>query len=199
MSQRLAPVALAALRARLVLIGGVSRSGKSHAAQVLKELVGNRGRTAHVLSLDSWLRPSTERVEGAGVLSRFDVTKAVNDIGRVVDSTVRTRFSTSIYDRAARAMHPTVVELSVAADDIIIIEGVPALLIEPLRALAQVTVHLEVPETERVARLKADYRWRGYSEQSIDELIALRAKDENVPVNAAGELADYAITSESER
>jgi histidinol-phosphate phosphatase family protein len=199
MSQRLAPVALAALRARLVLIGGVSRSGKSHAAQVLKELVGNRGRTAHVLSLDSWLRPSTERVEGAGVLSRFDVAKAVNDIGRVVDSTVRTRFSTSIYDRAARAMHPTVVELSVAADDIIIIEGVPALLIEPLRALAQVTVHLEVPETERVARLKADYRWRGYSEQSIDELMALRAKDENVLVNAAGELADYAITSESER
>jgi histidinol-phosphate phosphatase family protein len=199
MSQRLAPVALAALRARLVLIGGVSRSGKSHAAQVLKELVGNRGRTAHVLSLDSWLRPSTERVEGAGVLSRFDVTKAVNDIGRVVDSTVRTRFSTSIYDRATRAMHPTVVELSVAADDIIIIEGVPALLIEPLRALAQVTVHLEVPETERVARLKADYRWRGYSEQSIDELMALRAKDENVPVNAAGELADYAISSESDR
>ena len=87
----------------------------------------------------------------------------------------------------------------VAADDIIIIEGVPALLIEPLRALAQVTVHLEVPETERVARLKADYRWRGYSEQSIDELMTLRAKDENVTVNAVRELADYAISSESER
>ncbi len=199
MSQRLAPVALAALRARLVLVGGLSRSGKSRAAQVLKELLGNLGRTAHVVSLDSWLKPTSERAEGAGVLSRFYVAEAVSTVRRVVESVVRSRLLTTVYDRPARTMHPTPVEFSVAAEDTLIVEGVPALLVEPLRALAQVTVYLEVQEMERVARLKADYRWRGYSEQSIDQLLALREKDEMVAVIAAGKLADFVISSELEQ
>jgi len=74
---------------------------------------------------------------------------------------------------------------------------VPALLVEPLRTLAQLSVYLEVEEAERVSRLKADYRWRGYSEESIDELLALRAIDETGVVSAARRLADFVITSES--
>ena len=199
MSRRLAPVALAALRARLVLIGGLSRSGKSHAAQVLKELLEDLGRAAHIVALDSWLKPTKERAEGAGVLSRFDIAEAIDTVSRVAKSTVRARFSTTVYDRAARAMHPTPVDFSVAANDILIVEGVPALLVEPLRSLAQITVYLQVPEIERVARLKADYRWRGYSESAIDELLARRAIDETVAVIAAGKLADFLISSELER
>ena len=197
MSQRLAPVALAAKDARLILIGGLSRSGKSQAAQVLKELLANLERTAHVVSLDSWLKPVGERAEGVGVLSRFHVVEAASSLTRVIESKARTRLSTTVYDRATRTMHPSPLDFSVAAEDALIVEGVPALLVEPLRTLAQLSVYLEVEEAERVSRLKADYRWRGYSEQSLDQLLALRAIDETGVVSAARRLADFVITSES--
>ena len=73
MVRRMAPVAAAALRARMVVIGGLARTGKSSAAQVLREILADLGRTAHVFPLDSWLKPAAERTEGTGVASRYDL------------------------------------------------------------------------------------------------------------------------------
>ena len=76
--------------------------------------------------------------------------------------------------------------VSIGPDDLIILEGVPALAHSHLAKLAGVRVHVEMPETERIARLRADYRWRGESDAAVDALIASRAADECEPVQKAG-------------
>jgi uridine kinase len=198
MCQRLAFVASAALVGRLVLVGGLARSGKSRAAQVLKELLAAFGRTAHVLSLDSWLKPAGERTEGAGVLSRFDVDSAVAALAPVVASTVRCNLSVPVYDRSTRRQHLRPITMSVGADDVLIVEGVPALLIPALGTMAALKVHLDVPEADRVDRLRADYGWRGYAEPSVEALLESRSRDETVPILEAAKLADFVVSSRSE-
>lgn len=194
-SRRLAPVAAAALEARLVLVGGLARSGKSSAAQVLKEVMAAFGRRAHVLPLDSWLKPPRERAEGTGVRSRFDTARAVAALQPIIASADRQMLELPIYDRARRTMYDHQLHLSIGPDDLLIVEGVPALLIGDLCEVADVRVHVEMPESARIARLRADYRWRGESDAAVDALLASRALDESASVEKARAHADFVVSA----
>jgi uridine kinase len=90
-------------------------------------------------------------------------------------------------------MYDLPVPLSIAPDDVLIVEGVPALLSDRLAALAQVRVHVEAPEAQRIARLWNDYAWRGETEADVDRLIASRAADETETVNRARAAADFVV------
>ncbi|MGH9257603.1 MAG: HAD-IIIA family hydrolase [Vicinamibacterales bacterium] len=193
--RRTAPVAVAALGARVVLIGGLARSGKSFVAQVLKEQVQAFGRTAHVLPLDSWLKPHGERAEGTGVTTRFDIDRLVGTVGPMVASSDRHVLELPIYDRARRTMYDHPVHVSIGPDDLIIVEGVPALIDPYLSKLAGIRVHVEVPEPDRMARLRADYRWRGETDAAVDALLASRAVDESEPVRKARDHANVIVTA----
>ena len=85
--------------------------------------------------------------------------------------------------------------MSIGPDDLIIVEGVPALLHSHLMKLPAVRVHVEMPEPERIARLRADYRWRGGTDQAVDALLASRAVDESEPVQDARRHADFTVTA----
>lgn len=196
MRRRLAPVALACARdVRLVLVGGLARSGKSGAAQVLKELLAALGVTAYVVSLDAWLLAPGARSEGVGVLRRYDMEGATKAIGAAARSPIRTVLTTPVYDRKLRAMHRCPIRHSIGQDSVVIVEGVTALLWPPLRQLAQVGVYIDAPETERLRRLHADYAWRGMPPQAVERLLASRAVDEHDEVTASRTLADYVVLS----
>lgn len=192
-TRQTAPIAAAALGARILLIGGLARSGKSSVAQVLKESVQAFGRTAHVLSFDSWLKPLGERAEGRGVMARFDVDRLATTISPLLGSARFHSIEVPIYDRARRSMYDCWAQVSIGPDDLIILEGVPALAHPHLVKLAGVRVHVEMPEAERIARLRADYRWRGESDAAVDALIASRAADECEPVQKASTHADFTV------
>lgn len=194
LSRRLAPAALACLGARLVLVGGLARSGKSSAAQVLKELMTGFGRTAHVLPLDSWLKPAAERAEGGGVASRFDLEAALAVIRPLVAASNRTTLLLPVYDRARRVLLPNQLYCSVAPDDLLIVEGVAALVSRELAGLADVRVHLDMPEPQRTGLLRADYRWRGET-GAVEALLASRAADETPAVREAGRRADFLVAA----
>ena len=191
--RRLAPAALACLDARLALVGGLARSGKSSAAQVLTELMAAFGRVAHVLPLDSWLKPATLREEGAGVAARFDLEGARATIEPLVAATGPMMLRLPVYDRARRQQRPDQIEITVGPGDLLIVEGVPALLDAALVRLAGVRVYIEMPEPERIARLRADYRWRGDTDEIVDGLLASRARDESGPVAASRASADFVV------
>lgn len=193
LSRRMAPVAVAALEARLVLVGGLARAGKSSAAQVLKDLMAAFGRTAHVLPLDSWLKPTTGRAEGTGVAARFDLEAALAVIRPLVGATDRVELQLPVYDRARRAHLPPELPVSIAPEDLVIVEGVPALLAEELVRLAEIRVYLEMPEPERIAHLRADYRWRGETDAKVDALLASRARDESGPVQQSRTRATFVV------
>ena len=55
-----------------------------------------------------------------------------------------------------------------------------------------------MPEAARVARLRADYQWRGESEAAVDALIGSRAKDETAPVQDARARADFIVDAWTE-
>lgn len=193
LTRRMEPVAAASSHARLIAIGGLARSGKSSAAQVLKETLGARGRTAHVIALDSWIKPVDQRSEGSGVTTRYDVGEMLATIAPLVSSSEPATLDLSVYDRLNRAMYRLRRHMVVNPDDALILEGVPALLVDEIVALADVRVHMEMPEAERVSRLRADYRWRGTADDRVDALIASRAIDESEPVERARSRADFVI------
>lgn len=194
-SRRTAPIAVAALDARLLLIGGLARSGKSFVAQVLKETMQTFGRTTHVLPLDSWLKPQAERAEGKGVKTRFDVDRLMAAIQPILGSDRRHTLELPIYDRARRAMYDRAMQLSIGPEDLIIVEGVPALIHDDLVASADLRVHVDMPEAKRIANLRADYRWRGEADESVDAVIASRAIDESESVLDARGRADFTVTA----
>jgi len=196
MRRRLAPVALACMSGvRLVLVGGLARSGKSACAQGLKESLAEWGTTAHVIPLDAWLKPLAERGEGGGVLQRYDIAAARDTLAGIARSTSRVTLETPVYDRRQRGMHRHALRHSIGASDVLIVEGVPALLDAPLRDSAQLRVFVEAPEEERIARLRADYAWRGVAPHDVNTLLASRAIDEHGDVAASRAHAELIVSS----
>lgn len=192
---RMAPVVTAAAGARMVVIGGLARAGKSSAAQVLKEAISGLGRTAHVIAIDSWLKPVARRSEATGVAARYDVEDMLATVAPLVSHPKRMALELPVYDRANRTMYERRRHLQVDPEDLLIVEGVPALLVDGLVALADVPVHVEMPESARVSGLRADYRWRGTPDAAVDALLESRAIDESEPVNHAKARADFVISA----
>jgi len=195
LSRNLMPIALEAIRGcRLVLIGGLARSGKSYAAQILKELLHVLGRQAHVISLDGWLKPKCERTEGSGVLERFDIKTVGSTIASVMRANTRVVFSEPLYDRSASNAPRQHVPHSIGPDDIMILEGVPALLMDDLLDLPRVIkIYMNVARETRELRLKQDYAWRGTVGEELKTLLAHREVDETPIVERSKNCADFII------
>jgi uridine kinase len=197
--RRLASTAVRVLDGRrVVLIGGLARSGKSSAAQVLKELLAMYGKSAHVLSLDGWLKPTSRRDEGTGVLDRYDMEAAARQLGELANATQRTEFNEPVYDRATRGLAARPERHSVGADDVLIVEGVPAVHLPTLTTASRtLRLYIDTSEKTRLQRLKGDYAWRGYSDEKVDDILESRAQDETVVISQSAGNADYVIDWES--
>lgn len=191
---RLFPFVANHLEDRLILIGGLSRSGKSSVAQVLKELFRASGRIAHVLSLDSWLLPAQIRQEGIGVLSRYDTSAIIGYLESFLHRPTRCRVHLPIYDPISRTPSITAPVYSIGPGDLVILEGVPALAIPELLAMASSRLFVECPESERLARLYKDYQWRGLSRDQFESLMNSRSADENHVVEMSATYADACIS-----
>lgn len=192
MLSTLLPVVPAALGARVVLIGGPARAGKTSAAQGLREHLQALGRSAHVISLDSWLRPVEQRPEGGGVLPRYDLDTACEAIDELRHAEVRLDRRLPVYDRDARSAVPGPY-VSVGPRDILIVEGVPALMDKRLLGLADLRLFIDVDDVQRRERLAVDYARRGGDPAALRERLAAREQDEVPAVRASAAHADFKI------
>jgi histidinol-phosphate phosphatase family protein len=201
LSRRLAPIAVEATRSiRLVLIGGLARAGKSYAAQVLKELLNALEYQAHVISLDGWLKPKSERMEGLGVCERYDLASASAAISSALCSKSRFVLSEKLYDRSGRNVDSQSIDHSIGPNDVIILEGVPALLMEDLISLPKVmTVYIDITSDLRGVRLKQDYAWRDISAEQQLGILNSRNFDEVPIVEKSRIVADFIIEAPQER
>lgn len=144
--RQMAPVAVAAATARLVTIGGEAGTDQSSVAHVLKESMAANGRTAHVVPLDSWVASSAQSAEATDVTARYDVESMLTTITQLAGQTGPTPVDLAVYDHAARATHQRRRHLLIDPTDLLIIEG-PAPLVDRLKELAEVSVHVEMPGT----------------------------------------------------
>lgn len=162
---------------RLILIGGPSRAGKSSVAQVLKEIMSLTGRKTHIISLDGWLLPANERLEGVGVMNRYDINAASDLLIPIINSKDRRWISIPIHERKTRQIMKKYA-CSIGPDDFIIIEGVPALIGDHFLGHANVKIYVDVADMIRLERLRSEYKWRGESDEEIQNRITSRDYDE---------------------
>ena len=189
---KLMPLIPAAENARLIVIGGPSRVGKTSIANVLAELIGLVGKRVHVLPLDGWLKASAQRQEGVGVLSRYHIDEIIDLVNQIRSAFGRFEIKYTQYDRKLREVknHKTV---SIGPSDIVIIEGVPALLEDRILNSANLRIYVDIDDQRRMKRLRAEYIWREVSDEILRQKINSREKDEVILVKQSAHKADYQI------
>jgi histidinol-phosphate phosphatase family protein len=172
----------------IVLIGGLARSGKSTLASALALLLRQSSQSALVVSLDNWLKSAAARVPG--LLGRYDMASAEEAVSKLV---ARRSVVCPAYDPMTRSSHPEHIRLDAGPDDVLIVEGCPALLSDRLRAIATLTVYVECSEERRRERFVSEYRRRGMAADAIEALYASREMDEHTVIRESANVADCLI------
>lgn len=190
LEQRARAVAAAIAPGETVLIGGAARSGKSSLASAIRYALRDRGRNAVVVPLDGWLLK--EEARGPGVLGRYDIAGIEEAIRALLDR--RATIPIAQYDPLTRTSIPTGQALSVAPDDIVIVEGVPALMSPTLRDRAPHRLFVTCSDAERRRRFDRDYAWRGLDHRQTAHLYEERNEDELPLVRRS---ADFATATHS--
>ena len=175
-----------------LLIGGLGRAGKSSWASIFREALRDRGLGAVVLPLDAWLLPGDSRAPD-GVLGRFDVPAIDGLAARLGTRSEVLEVPIPGYDRLSRQVFDTGEVVRVQPDDVAIVEGVPALALESLRATAAARFYVDCPEEVHRRRFWREYRWRGLAEEEIAALYAGRERDEHPLIAASAAFADRQI------
>ena len=189
---KLMPIVLDAVNPRLILVGGASRSGKSTAANVLAELFGLIGIKAHILPMDGWLKAAEDRLEGAGILNRYELDVLIDEARKVAINSDRFSIEYTRYDSKTKKIQ-ALKSSSVGPLDVVILEGVPALLDDRLIDLANLSIYIDVEDSIRMQRLRAEYIWREESEEAFMQKINSREQDEVYFVKQSAAKADYQI------
>jgi D,D-heptose 1,7-bisphosphate phosphatase len=182
-----------AANSRLVLIGGLARSGKSSLSQIITEKLVSQGQSVKVFSLDNWLIPQEARSPNDGVLERFDM-KAVVEFSRMLKST-RQLLTHKVfpYDRFTKSYTDQSNTVNINRDDVVIIEGVPALCNPKLLMLADYSFFMVCDESIRKVRLWNDYKWRGLDKVQFEALYSRREIDERTLISSSSIHADVVI------
>jgi len=174
----------------VILIGGQARSGKSTLATCVALTLRDRGLPAVVIPLDCWLLGENDN-RGPSVVERFNLSAARNFIADVLVSPGIKMLPR--YDRLQRRSIPNGVEIEVPTNPILVVEGVVALADAALRSMASRSIYVERNEQERLREVAANYRWRGWDEQRIVNLMADRAIEELPLVEASSQYADVIL------
>jgi histidinol-phosphate phosphatase family protein len=195
MENRLSPVIPRILNGkRVVLISGNSCSGKSTVSRLLKEMLKSEGRGAVIISLDGWLKDKLNRHEGVGILNRYDMDgfniflSNLLSMEEEVDLKIPfyQKFSGTNLSGDSQKIHP---------NDILIIEGIPALLDKNLLNLSSVRVAVTCTSKDRIERIYSHYNSRGQDIKSLDFILASRDLDEVPFVEESFKYATHTIST----
>ena len=85
--------------------------------------------------------------------------------------------------------------ISIGPQDIILLEGVPALMDVRLREIADTKLFINVDMGERLKRIEADYKSRGECMEAVWDRITSREGDENPGVIDSAQYASLVIVS----
>jgi uridine kinase len=84
--------------------------------------------------------------------------------------------------------------MSIGPSDVLIVEGVPALLGGYLDKQADMSIFINADDDLRLLRMASEYKWRGESESIITEIINSRELDEVFEVKISAQNANFSIS-----
>ena len=163
----------------VVLVGGLSRSGKTTFAHGMKFALKARGVPAQVLSIDRFLKDREAR--SPGVIGRYDVGRLERLVRGMLVRTGPTSIGLPVYDKLEQRAVDVGDRMLVSPEDAIIVEGTIALAI----AEGTANVHrfyVEVDETERRRRVIGEYLIRGRTRREAEDIYSSRQHDETPTV-----------------
>jgi histidinol-phosphate phosphatase family protein len=175
----------------LILIGGLSRSGKSTLAHCLQEALQQKGIGSHIISLDGWIKEPEKR--GQSVIERYDLDALNHLIQTLAHRQVTCTLSIPRYSKLEFKAKWSE-ELTFAPDEVIILEGTIALLLS--LAHAQAHVHhwyVDIDEAQRKERLLSEYRLRGRSASEANATYERRQQDEAPYILASKKIASVIV------
>jgi len=174
---------------KIILIGGCSKVGKSTASQVMRMTRKSCGRDYKIIPLDFWLLSPRERVEGGGVLTRYDV-KGIVEFAKFLSDFDSNELIKGFQLKSKLSCFENI---RIRKNDFLIIEGVPALLIKELRECTSARIFIDLDDFERLARFKKEYKSRGDSEDIISLKMKSRELDEVKLIKDSKIYANYTI------
>lgn len=144
---------------------------------MLSELLLQIGKKAHVVSLDGWLNSLEISTEGNVVLNRYNLIEVHQMVKKCIDNPNRLNLKIPKYNRLNRKINHSN-SISVGPSDVIIIEGVPALMDSYLCSKLSVRLYVDVKEAEREKRLLDDYECQKINSEQLLKTLDSRKIDE---------------------
>ncbi len=169
--RQLTPIVAKLASARLILIDGRRRAGKSSTARVLAELLALAGRTVHVIGADGRLPLVSPNglTRSPAAVRELDAMRV--ELVPIVSAPTRIHVSLRGYGRHFGA--PSIpIETSIGRDDIIIVEGTAATQIPQLQELDAIVINITCEEPIRQARIERYARQTGLNIKEVDRVTA---------------------------
>lgn len=159
----------------VVLVGGLSRSGKTTFANGMKYALAARGLNAQVLSIDRFLKNLDARAPG--VIGRYDVGALEGLLSEMLVRRDAKSIALPVYDKLGQRTVDAGERMLISAEDVMIVEGTIALTMgkddpSPHR------FYIEIDEIERRRRVIDEYLMRGRTPSEAGEIYASRQADE---------------------
>ncbi len=173
-----------------IQVGGLARVGKSLFVFRLRRLLRARRLEVAWLRLDDWLVPADERPPDSKVAERFRLAEAREAaLSLLAGETAEAPG----YDPLTRGALGSRIPMDAARADVMVVEGVPALL--PQLSLPHgLRVHLEADsEDVRRARVERFYRWKGFDGQAASQLLDSRDEEHRM-IESVSRSADFRLT-----
>lgn len=151
----------------VILIGGNDFSGKSTLCSYLIWKFRQEKKSVCRINLDLWLKEMDREHFDGNFLSQINSMQVASEIQRIL---------AGLEVRKDKPLqHPdgekTFEVFSYKGEDIILIEGLLALNIEELQALATQNLFIKASEYTVIKRATEHYQWAGYSEEEIKEKV----------------------------
>ena len=178
----------------IVLIGGVSRSGKSTLAKRLSIFFKTKMIECQIIELDSWLVSADQRKRNSKVIDRYHTKKIVNSMKDLMDGNV---IFPPQYDSISRAQIAEIGSKSVSFKyGVLIIEGIIALALKELREIARLKIHTDISDFRRIKRLINFYKdVKALPNFEYKKLIKERELEEIPYIKKASDNADVIFAS----
>ncbi|MCF7834538.1 HAD-IIIA family hydrolase [Candidatus Gracilibacteria bacterium] len=174
----------------IILIGGLSRSGKTTFTNILTNLLTKTNFKFKNINLDNRLIPKEKRNDDMDVKARYQYDKITNDIKQFLEGKEIEINKYNIKDRTIIENHS---KISFDKKDILVIDGVISLDIEYLRKISNIKVYCDIEENKRKERLYNFYDYKGLTRSDIDDLYNKRQKDEFPIITKTKSYADVII------
>jgi len=179
---------------QVILIGGLARLGKSTLAKTIAEDLKRRDLTPVIVPLDRWIRSFDDRVK-PGVENRFDLDAVRLAFAPWLADSRDAIVRLPKYDRMTRRNFSNVENVTLPRNAILILEGVPALLLQFETKRLIYRVYVTGREDLRKERVVADLSARGtQTENEAYEVYESREIDETPLIRSTEILADFIVT-----